>query len=150
MFSRWRKIQALGLTRESKDETAPVGKWLHYTFGLTFLPQCVVDDAFVELMEEKPTDSRLDEFCDYLVDYYIDENSNFPPHIWVAPLHCPWRTTNGCEAFHSKFNSQCVSPHPNINVFLKCIYDIQTDNYVKITSLRNRIMEKPKSLMKKL
>jgi hypothetical protein len=86
MFSRWRKIQALGLTRESKDETAPVGKWLHYTFGLTFLPQCVVDDAFVELMEEKPTDSRLDEFCDYLVDYYIDENSNFPPHIWVAPF----------------------------------------------------------------
>lgn len=103
---------------------------------MTFLSPEEVGDAFVELMDERPDDPRLTEFCDYLVDVYISENSTFPPGIWAAPIHCSWRTTNGCESFHSRFNASCPSPHPNINVFLKRLQAFQTDTYIKITSTK--------------
>lgn len=137
----------MGLTRDYRDTSSPSGKWLHYVFGLTFLPPDEVGDAFVELMEERPIDSRLTEFCDYLVDYYIQESSSFPPHIWAALVYCPWRTTNACESFHARFNAACPSPHPNINTFLKCINDVQIDTYVKITSINCRTIRQPKSFI---
>lgn len=107
-----------------------------------FLPSEEVGNTFVELIGEQPNDDRLVEFSDYLVDYYIDDDSSFPPHTWAAPECQPWRTTNGCEAFHSKFSSACPSPHPNINVFVKCISDFQIDTYIKINSVKGSITKK--------
>nr|CAI5850414.1 unnamed protein product [Callosobruchus analis] len=98
-------------------------RYLHYFFGLTFLDPHEVGDAFVELMEELPQDRRISEFCDYVAETYIEENAEFPPKIWASASPNEWRTTNGCEAFHSRFNASCPSPHPNIHVFIKCLQD---------------------------
>nr|CAI5842584.1 unnamed protein product [Callosobruchus analis] len=143
-------MQTLGLTVEYKDTSSIVGRYLHYFFGLTFLDPHEVGDAFVELMEELPQDRRISEFCDYLVETYIEENAEFPPKIWASASPNEWRTTNGCEAFHSRFNASCPSPHPNIHVFIKCSQDCQTDTYIKMNSLNlNQTQIKAKSVLAK-
>lgn len=134
---RWRKIQQVGLSDAYKDKESATGRWLHYLFGLTFLSPEEVGDAFsFEFAEEKPVDPRITEFADYLTDNYIDEYSSFPPSVWAANSESITRTTNACESFHAKFNADCSSPHPNINVFLKVILAVQTDTYIKINSVK--------------
>ena len=95
------------MTQEYKDKNSMIGKWLKYCFGLLFLDPEEVGDTFaLDLLSDpdKPSDPRLTEFADYLVENYIEEDSLFPPHIWAAASNCSWRTTNNCEAFHAKFN----------------------------------------------
>ncbi|KAH0822407.1 hypothetical protein GEV33_000384 [Tenebrio molitor] len=75
------KLQ-LGLASECKNEQSPIGTWLKHLFGLTFLPPAEVGDCFAEdFMCEKPENSKLDQFADYLVDNYTD--TELP--------HCPSR-----------------------------------------------------------
>lgn len=134
--SWWRKIQSIGLTSEYKNVESQTGIWLRHLFGLTFLSPDEVGDSLVEdFIAEKPNDSRIDQFVDYLVETYIEENSTFPPQVWAAQTASIYRTTNACEAFHSKFKANCSSPHPNIYVFLETLHNIQTDSYIKINSV---------------
>jgi hypothetical protein len=55
-----------------------------------------------------PTDPRVTQYCDYLVDCYISENSNFPPFLWAALSASRENSTNACETFHSVFNSDFI------------------------------------------
>ena len=76
----WRKIQALGLSKEYKECTTEVGKWLHKFFGLSFLPDADVEDSFVEdMMAEAPKEPRCSKFADYLTENYVTTESRFPP-----------------------------------------------------------------------
>ena len=109
-------------------------------FGLSFLPSEEVGDVFVELMSIKPEITAVNKFANYLVDNYIDEDkAKFHSSLWAAFDCNSWRTTNGCEAFHSKFNSSCSTTHPNINDFIAHLQRVQTDTYIKINSVNNGV-----------
>nr|CAI5849249.1 unnamed protein product [Callosobruchus analis] len=78
----WRKVQQLGLASEYKNQQSPIGNWLNHLFGLTFLPPAEVGECFAQdFMSDKPQDSKVDQFTDYLVDTYIDSDSKFLPEI---------------------------------------------------------------------
>lgn len=131
--SWWRKIQSLGLSQEYKSESE-ISKWMTHTFGLSFLnPEdvgdCIVEDFGADLVQDK----KVIAFFDYLVDTYISESSTFPPEIWAQPVLFA-RTTNACESFHSHFNQQFYTPHPNIFVFTEQLKNVQIDTYIKINS----------------
>ncbi|KAF0752290.1 Uncharacterized protein FWK35_00038194 [Aphis craccivora] len=95
---------------------------------------------------------KLTKFNDYLVENYIANDSIFPPEIWAEKSNSIHRTTNSCESFHSKFNSQFYSPHPNIFNFLNILLSIQSDTRIIIRSSnttkphRKEIREKIKFL----
>lgn len=127
----------MGLASEYKNQQSPIGTWLKHLFGLTFLPSAEVGDCFAEdFMPEKPQDSKVDQFTDYLVDNYIDSESKFPPEIWAENSCSILRTTNACESFHSKFKRENASPYPNIHSFLKVLLEMQTDTYIKLNSIK--------------
>lgn len=146
IFSRWRKIQQLGLASTYKDSESEAGKWLHYCFGMAYLSPEDVEEVFVDLIAIQPANQKLTSFADYLTETYIDQSSLFPPQIWAADSAELWRTTNACESFHSRFNELCPSPHPNIYIFLKTLKSMQVDSYVRINSASN--CEVPKSRKK--
>ena len=66
------------------------------------------------------------------------------------------RTTNSCEAFHSKFNGMLYSAHPNIYKFIDVLKNVQKDTYIKIRSsgqikkIRREIYEKREFLRKQM
>lgn len=128
------------MANDYKDETSVIGKWLKYCFGLTFLEPNVVGDVYaLELWEEMPADPRVEQFSDYLIENYIDENSPFPPSMWAENSASLQRTTNSCESFHSKFNKYCQVTHPNIFYFVNCLKNMQTDIYVTFNSVEKNI-----------
>lgn len=134
--SWWRKIQNLGLSIEYKNHSSDIGKWLKWIFGLPLLePENVGTCFVVDFMGIKPMDERIDKFCDYLVDTYIDENATFPPYLWSSCNISGERTTNACESFHSAFGKYFYSPHPNIFVFYEVLKMIQLQSYIKINSV---------------
>ena len=105
-------------------------------FGLIFLNPNEVGSCFVDdFMSTIPSDIKFQMFADYLTDNYIDNNSLFPPYIWVVASSSSSFTTNACESFHSKFNSEFYHPHPQIFSFIKVLTDFQTDTYIKLSSL---------------
>lgn len=137
--SWYRKIQQLGLSAEYQKKNGnetEITNFLTYIFGLPFLHPEDVGEVFAfDLAEIKPENEKLTEFCDYLVDNYIGENSHFPPHIWAEHSPSLQRTTNACESFHSKYNSSFYSAHPNINYFLNVLLQFQIDSSIKINSV---------------
>lgn len=139
------------MATDYKDKNSAVGLWLRHFFGLTYLKPVEVGDCIVEdFMSEKPVDNRVDNFLDYLIENYVDDDAVFPPEIWAAQDSSLARTTNACESFHSKFNSELPNPHPNIYVFLRTLKDMQTDTYFKINATkRNEIKLMRKEILKK-
>lgn len=137
--SWYRKIQQLGLAAEYQRKNgneSEITRFLTYIFGLPFLhPEDVGEMFAIDLAEIKPENEKLTEFCDYIVDNYISENSHFPPHVWAEHSASLQRTTNACESFHSKYNSSFYSAHPNINHFINVLLQFQIDTSIKINSV---------------
>ncbi|KAE9525669.1 hypothetical protein AGLY_014196 [Aphis glycines] len=73
------------------------GNWLKLVFGLPLLNSEEVSDCFTtDLMSISLDDERVGKYCDYLVDYYIDEGAKFNPRIWASREITSERTTNSC------------------------------------------------------
>ena len=92
-------------------------------------------EAVENIMTDTPEDNRCMQFADYVLRGYIAPTSTYPPSMWASiPEENSKRTNNGPEAFHSKFNTQFYTSHPNIFLFLDIIKQIQT-TYIKIRAL---------------
>jgi len=111
-----------------------IGLWLKYFFGLGFLPPEQVDDGFAELISVAPTNNHT--FTGYILENYINKESQFPPNIWAETPINNIRTTNGSEAFHKHFNVQFYHPHPNIHHVVDVLTNIQTETTLKINSIK--------------
>jgi hypothetical protein len=101
-------------------------------------------------MSVSPDDERLVKFCDYLVEYYIDEDAKFNLRIWASREITSERTTNSCESFHSKLNSQFTKGHLNIFIFTHVLNQkIQTDSYIHINGINIQKTNKNSAFNKK-
>ncbi|GBN49007.1 hypothetical protein AVEN_199597-1 [Araneus ventricosus] len=77
-------------------------------------------------MSDNSTDERVQKYIDYLTDTYIAEEAQFPPLTWASDrIEGEERTTNACEAFHSKFNANFSAPNPNIYAFVEVMNSVQ-------------------------
>ncbi|KAE9534405.1 hypothetical protein AGLY_008495 [Aphis glycines] len=119
-----------------KDQSSEISKFLKYVFGLPFLHPDEVENAFVfDLMSCRVSNnSDILKFAIYLMDNYVMNYALFPPRVRAELSNSMLRTTNSCEAFHSKFNSMFYSSHPNIFQFTEMIKNLQCDVYIKIKS----------------
>ena len=92
----WRKIQNLGLAKEYKKRGSEVSKWLHHFFGLAFLEPDEVADCFAEnLIQDMPSDMKVEAFADYVLSTYVDDNALFPTSVWTETPSNVRRTNNG-------------------------------------------------------
>lgn len=133
--SWWKKIQELGLTSEYK-RSSEIGQYLRSFFGLSFLRPDEVLECFTDdLMAIQPDDDKVRIFTDYVFDNYIENSSSFPPEVWAEFSSSVIRTTNNCEAFHSKLNCMFYV-HPNMYQFLSALLDVQCDVYIKLRSTK--------------
>ncbi|VDI43158.1 Hypothetical predicted protein [Mytilus galloprovincialis] len=60
--SWWRKIQSLGLSADYKDKDSDLGKWLTHFFGLAYLSTDMIEECFVELIDDAPSDDKCMKF----------------------------------------------------------------------------------------
>jgi hypothetical protein len=115
----WRKLQNLGLSIHYCDNVSEIRQILKNIFGLPILNEHDIEISFTEdFMSFKPDDEKLNQFLDYLIENYIDQQSDFPPHTWAEMSSNSERITNACESFHSKFKSYFYTSHPDIYSFL--------------------------------
>jgi hypothetical protein len=128
--SWYRKIVSIGLQNDYIENT-PLGKSLKSFFGLPYLPEDEVEDAFVELLSI--TSSEVTPFSDYVLENYITPDSRFPPSLWTHPptLRDP-ATTNGAEAFHRHFKQHFTTPHPNVHILSHILTEHQAETYIKM------------------
>lgn len=138
--SWFRKIQNLGIVSDYKNKDSEIGKWLRWTFGLLYLDAPEVENCFVEdLYSVIPQNEKVIKYADYLVDNYISDEAIFKPEIWASCTNSRERTTNACESFHSQFNKNFYSPHPDIYRFLDVLKEVQLDTYIKINSVHEPV-----------
>ena len=82
--SWWWKIQSLGLSKQHRKKVSEVSQCLKKTFGLSLWPPAEVSDYFaLECLSNLPNDKRLELFCSYLLENYIDADSTFGPNVPV-------------------------------------------------------------------
>ena len=120
--SWWRKIQSFGLSWQYGKKHSEVRQFLKTIFGTSLLPLAEVSDCFaLDFISNTPNGKRVEEFCDYLLENYIDADSTFPPPVWSECSASSLRTINACESFHAHFNALFYSAHPNIFVLVSAL-----------------------------
>jgi hypothetical protein len=86
--SWWRKMQSLGLGKQYGKKDSELSQLLKKIFGLLLLPPAEVCDCFaLEFLSNLPNDRRVEQFCDYLLENYIDADSTFPLPFVPNVLH---------------------------------------------------------------
>jgi hypothetical protein len=114
--------QVLGLSKQYAKKDSDVSQFLKKMFGLSLLPPTEVRDSFAfEFISNLPNDKRVEQFCDYLLENYVDANSTFPPPVWSVCSASSLRTINACESFHAHFNVLFYRTHPNIFVLVSAL-----------------------------
>jgi hypothetical protein len=71
--SWWRQIQSSGLSKQYGEKDSEVSQFLKKIFGLSLLPPATALHL--------PNERRVAQFCDYLLEHYIDTDSTFPPPV---------------------------------------------------------------------
>ena len=141
--SWWWKMQSLALSNLYGKKDSEVSQFLKKPFGLSLLPPAEVCDCFaLEFVSNLPNDKRVEQFCDYLRENYIDADSTFPPSVWSECSASSLRTINVCESFHANINALFYSAHPNIFVLLSALPKIQNETYIKMRNVTTRRLKK--------
>jgi hypothetical protein len=120
-----------------EEQFAFYTQWHTTVFGLSLLSPDMVGDCFaVDFAAIQPNQTSIQDFADYLVEWYIAEDSHFPPYMWAENSSSSQRTSNACEGFHSKFNASFYCGHPNIFRFIEVLknFQIQINTYIKTRS----------------
>lgn len=139
------------MSREYKNKSSEIGKWLKCVFGLPLLDPEEVSECFTsDLMSISPNDERIIMFCDYLVENYVDDGAKFNPRLWASRKISSERTTNSSAFFHSKLNSEFTKYHPNIFTFTHVLnMKIQTDTYIKMNGINKPKLNQNKTFNNK-
>jgi len=78
----WWKIQSLGLSKQYGKKDSEVSQFLKKIFGLSLCQPAEVSDCFLlECLSNLPNDKRVELFCSYLLENYIDADSTFGPNV---------------------------------------------------------------------
>jgi len=81
-------MQSLGLSKQYGKKDCEISQFLKKMFGLSLLPPAEVCDCFaLEFSSNLPNDKRVEQFCDYLLENYIDADSTFPLLFGPNVLH---------------------------------------------------------------
>jgi len=96
----------------------------------------MVGECFaINLASIQPKMAEIQIFCDYLIETYIDDDSDFPPEIWATCSFSMYLKTVACESFHSKCNSLFYTSYPCVYAFFEIVKQYQTDAKIKIQSI---------------
>ena len=127
-----------------------VSQFLKKIFGLSLLPPAEVCDIFaLEFSSNLSNDKRVEQFCDYLLENYIDADSTFPLLVWSECTAWTLRTINVCELFHVHFSALFYSVCHNIFVLITALQKIQNETYIKMRSVTTRRFKKKSATLKK-
>ena len=133
----WRKIKEIGLSKEYKTTSSKIGRWLRGVFGLSLLPQHLVErtfEAYVKVLRNPC--SKINKFIKYLSDFYIKPSSIFNSSMWAGLSFKV--TNNGAEAFHRHFGDLFgyLKSKPSIWHFLRNMSRFNVIKTVKMRSVK--------------
>jgi len=129
-------MQSLGHSMHYGKKDSEVSQFLKKIFGLSLFPPAEVCYCFVlEFLTNFLKDKLVKEFCNYLLENYIDADSTFPLPVWPECTASSLRTTKACESFHTHFNALfCRARHNNL-VLVSALQKIQNETYIKMRSV---------------
>ena len=114
--------KSLGLSKQYGKKNSEVSQFLKKIFGMSLLPQAEVCDCFAfEILSYLSNDKRVEQYCSYLLENYIDADSSFPWPVWSECTASSLTTINACELFHPHFNALFYSAHHKTFVLVSAL-----------------------------
>ena len=122
--SWWRKIRYFEISKQYGKKHFEVSQFLKKIFGLLLLPQAELCDCFaLEFLSNLPNDKRVEQFCYYRLENYIDAHSNFPPPVCSEVLFLLLSLLRSVQADISRIFFRIMSEnkcsHKNVLVIIK-------------------------------
>ncbi|KAF0692535.1 MULE domain-containing protein, partial [Aphis craccivora] len=87
-------LLSLRLLDDFKNKDSEIGKILKYFFGLPLLPPDIIQNVYVGLMTIKPVHKKLDASFVYVLEHYIENDSDILPTKNTSRFFYHFRTNN--------------------------------------------------------
>jgi hypothetical protein len=113
----FRALVSVGLKEAyGKDET--LQSWFKWCVALAFIPKRHIQDIFADkILDEAPIEiyPALNEFCDYMLKTWIDDDALFSSSLWSHHTNTDERVNNNNEGYNHRFYTRTGNvPHPNV------------------------------------
>lgn len=112
----WKKVQYCGLVSAYK-ENEEIRCHIRMCSALAHLPLEMLDDGWLCIQESSPENQKLQEFYDYFVDQWLD-NEHMPRDMWNCSGR-RHRTNNVSEGWNQRINRLISRVHPNVYSLIK-------------------------------
>jgi hypothetical protein len=137
----WRKFCEVGMKTEYESEE--VKFWFKKLVALPLVPVNIVDNQFLELLDERdriyelddPKYKMADDFLDYMTETWIDDNSLFDIDLWSQYKNDGPRTNNHIEGYNNGLN-KLLGTHPNIYKFIEKNKKEESNQHIRYCRLR--------------
>ena len=116
-------------SKQYGKKDAEVSQLLKKIFGLSPLPQAEVSECFaLESLSNFSNDKRVELFCDYLLENYIDADSTFGPNVMYhfISLHSNIFRRQCCHQIITVTGTKCACLLPRKD-FLYRAYTIDSN-----------------------
>jgi hypothetical protein len=121
------------------ERKTEVSQFLKKIFRLPLLPPAEVGDCFaLDFIIQSTERWAMEQFCDYLLENDIDEDSTFPPPVWYECSASSFQAAKTCESFHVHFNALFYSAHPNTFVLASTLQQTQNETCIKMREVTTR------------
>lgn len=114
----FRKIQDIGLQQEyyssADDDSNSVKRLVQESGALAFMPLDEINELWCKTMDKFDNLPRAHDFFNYFTETWIDDRCLFSRSLWNYYNFNGSRTTNGCEGWHHRLNSNINSSSPNL------------------------------------
>ena len=125
-------MHSFRLSKRYGEKESEASQCLKKIFGMSLLPPAEFCDCFaLEFLSNLPNDKRVEQFCDYPLEIYIDADFTFPLPVWSKCSASSLRTINAFELFHAHFNALLYSAHHK--------------NFVLVSALQKKYRMRPTS-----
>jgi DNA-dependent RNA polymerase auxiliary subunit epsilon len=122
-----------GIQQLYADKDSEVTQFFKKIFRLLLLPPVEVSECFAsDFIPSLPNNRRIEQFCDYFPEHYINAGSNFPLPLWSECSTSPFSSINVRELFRTHFKAQVDRARPNVFVQETAQEKTQNKTYTKM------------------
>ncbi|XP_048258592.1 uncharacterized protein LOC125384153 [Haliotis rufescens] len=130
----WKKVQHLEMVNQYRDNP-DIHDHVRRAAALPLLPVNMVQQSWLDAMEDAPDTPQITSFKDYMVNTWVDDYAMFRAGIWNHHTNFGPRNNNHLEGWYAYLNKTVQRAHPNIYCLVRVLQKLEKQKGTRLPTI---------------